>query len=210
MMTEKRDPSVWMKPVEGKPNTYITINTGRTRDVEMKPFFAFYDRRYSVYWDLFNDRGWKIKMEEYNAEKERINKLKEAEIDFVQPGEMQPERNHNFKGEKSSTGSFKERASRDSRGGWFSFDLKTVTNLPVAIVVDYWGGFPGAKTFDIFANDKLIATENITNKKDGKFISVQYDIPETISKGKSKLTVKFQAHPGNMAGPVFGVRTIRK
>ena len=210
MMTEKRDPSVWMKPVEGKPNTYITVNTGRTRDVEMKPFFAFYDRRYSVYWDLFNDRGWKTKMEEYNAEKERINKLKEAEIDFVQPGEMQPERNHNFKGEKSSPGSFKERASRDSRGGWFSFDLKTVTNLPVAIVVDYWGGFPGAKTFDIFANDKLIATENITNKKDGKFISVQYDIPETISMGKSKITVKFQAHPGNMAGPVFGVRTIRK
>ena len=24
----------------------------------------------------------------------------EAQIDFVQPGEMQPERNHNFKGEK--------------------------------------------------------------------------------------------------------------
>jgi hypothetical protein len=123
---------------------------------------------------------------------------------------MQPERNHNFKGVKSSVGSFKERASRDSRDGWFSFDLKTIADSPVALVVDYWGGFPGAKTFDILVNNKIIATENISNKKDGQFISVQYDIPEVLSRGRSKMTIRFQAHEGNMAGPVFGVRTVRK
>jgi hypothetical protein len=77
-------------------------------------------------------------------------------------------------------------------------------------VVDYWGGFPVAKTFDILVNDKIIATENISNKKDGQFISELYDIPKEILKGKSRITVKFKAHQGNMAGPVFGVRTIRK
>jgi DUF1680 family protein len=54
MMTGKRDPSTWMKPVEGKPNTFITINTSRPREVEMKPFYTIYNRRYSIYWDLFN------------------------------------------------------------------------------------------------------------------------------------------------------------
>jgi DUF1680 family protein len=54
MMTDKRDPSTWMKPVEGKPNTFITVNTGRPRDVELRPFYAIYNRRYSIYWDLFN------------------------------------------------------------------------------------------------------------------------------------------------------------
>ena len=210
MMTVKRDPSTWMKPVKGKPNTFMTINTGRPRDVELKPFYATYSRRYSIYWDLFNEKEWEARKAEYNAEQERIKRLKEAEIDFVQPGEMQPERNHNFKGEKSSSGSFKERASRDSRGGWFSFDLKTVANSPAALIVDYWGGFPGAKTFDILVNNKIIATENISNKKEGQFISVQYDIPEECLKGRSKVTIKFWAQPGNMAGPVFGVRTIRK
>jgi hypothetical protein len=77
-------------------------------------------------------------------------------------------------------------------------------------VVDYWGGFPGAKTFDILANNKIIATENISNKKEGQFISVQYDIPEELVKGRSKITIRFQAQPNNMAGPVFGVRIIRK
>ena len=52
MMTDKRDPSAWMKPVEKKPNTFITVNTGRPRDVELKPFYVTYNRRYSIYWDL--------------------------------------------------------------------------------------------------------------------------------------------------------------
>jgi hypothetical protein len=210
MMTEKRDPASWIKPVEGKPNTFITFNTGRPRDVELKPFYSIYNRRYSVYWDLFNENEWNARKTAYSAELERIKKIKEAEIDFVQPGEMQPERNHNFRGEKSSAGTYKERGNRDSRGGWFSFDLKSLKDAPVALVVDYWGGFPGAKTFDILVNNKIIATENISNKKDGAFISIQYDIPKELIMNRSKITVMFKAHPGNMAGPVFGVRTIRK
>ncbi len=210
LMTENRDPSAWMKPVEGKPNTFTTVNTGRPRDVEMKPFYATYNRRYSIYWDLFNEEGWKTKQEVYNAELERIKKLKEAEIDFVQAGEMQPERNHGFKGEKTSPGSYKERANRESRDGWFSYDLKIKPDAPIALVVDYWGGFPGAKTFDILIDNKIVATENISGKKEGSFLTIQYNIPEEISKGRSKVTVKFQAHTGNTAGPVFGVTTIRK
>jgi len=210
LMTENRDPSSWMKPVEGKPNTFLTINTGRPRDIEMKPFYSIYNRRYSIYWDLFSEEQWKTREIEYATEKELLIKRKEAEIDFVQTGEMQPERNHNFKGEKTTPGSFKERPNRESRGGWFSYDLKVNPDAANILLVDYWGGFPGAKTFDIIVNNKIIATENITNKKDGQFISVQYDIPEEISRGRSKINVKFQAHEANMAGPVFGVRTIRK
>jgi hypothetical protein len=210
MMTGNRDPSSWIKPVEGKPNTFKTVNTGRPHDVEMKPFYTIFNRRYSIYWDLFNEERWKTRQEEYISEQENIKKLEAAEIDFVQPGEMQPERKHNFKGEKTSPGSFKERANRESRGGWFSFDLKVIPDAANAIVIDYWGGFPGAKTFDILVNSKVIATENITNKKEGQFFSIQYDIPEEISRGRFKITVKFRAHPGNMAGPVFGIRTIRK
>jgi uncharacterized protein len=210
MMTEKRDPSSWMKPVEGEINTFMTVNTGRPRDVEMRPLYTFYDRRYSVYWDMFTEAGWNTRQADYQASLEQIKKIKEATIDFVSPGEMQPERDHSFRGDKTTPGSFKDRANRESRGGWFSFNMKVKGNIPNALAVEYWGGFPGAKTFDILVNDKLIATENISNKKDGQFITVQYDIPQDMTKGKSKVTVKFQAHQNNMAGPVFGIRTIKK
>jgi DUF1680 family protein len=80
MMTENRDPSVWMKPVEGEKNTFITVNTGRPRDVELKPFYATYNRRYSIYWDLLNEQEWEAKKTDYKAEQERIKVLKAAEI----------------------------------------------------------------------------------------------------------------------------------
>jgi uncharacterized protein len=209
MMTEKRDPASWMKPVEGKINTFLTVNTGRPRDVEMRPLYTFYDRRYSVYWDMFTEAGWNARQADYQASLEQMKRIKEATIDFVRTGEMQPERDHNFRGDRTTPGSFKERANRESRGGWFSFDMKVKGNIPNALAVEYWGGFPGAKTFDLLVNDKVIATENITNKKDGQFVTIQYDIPQAITNGKSKVNVKFQAHQNNMAGPVFGIRTIK-
>jgi DUF1680 family protein len=61
LVTENRDPLSWMKPVEGKPNTFITVSTGRPHDLEMKPFYSVYDRRYSVYWDFFDKAGWKAR-----------------------------------------------------------------------------------------------------------------------------------------------------
>jgi len=210
LMTDKRNPSEWMEPVKDKTNTFITNGVGRPRDVEMKPFYTFYDRRYTIYWDMFTESAWKTRETEYFAEQERKKKIREAQLDFVPPGEMQPERDHNFKGERTSPGSFKERANRESRGGWFSYDLKSNADVPVALVVDYWGGFPGAKTFDILINDKVLATENISDKKDGQFITIQYDIPEEFSRGRFKLNVKFKAHENNMAGPVFGVRIIKR
>jgi uncharacterized protein len=210
LMTENRDPSKWTEPVKDRTNVFVTRGVGRPRDIELRPFYTFYDRRYTIYWDMFTEPAWKIRETEYIAGQEKLKRIKEAEIDFVQPGEMQPERNHNFRGEKTSSGSFKERTNRESRGGWFSFDMKSNPDGKVALIVDYWGGFPGAKTFDILVNDIIIATENISNKEDGRFISVRYDIPEEISGGKARLNVKFKARENNMAGPVFGIRLIKR
>ncbi len=209
ILTDNRDPQNWMKPVEERINTFATVNTGRPRDIVMTPFYKIHDKRYSVYWDLFSEAKWEERQKQYQSEKERMVKLKEAEIDFVQPGEMQPERNHGFMGDKTAVWSFKERPFREARGGWFSFEMKVDPAVKNALVVEYWGGFPGAKTFDILVNDKLIATENITNKKEGQFIMVQYSLAEDITRGRKGITVKFLAHPNNTAGPVFSIRTIK-
>ncbi|OFX42622.1 MAG: hypothetical protein A2X03_05140 [Bacteroidetes bacterium GWA2_40_15] len=57
---------------------------------------------------------------------------------------------------------------------------------------------------------QIRATENITNRKEGQFIDITYDIPEDISRGRNKISIRFQAHHSNTAGPVFGIRTIKK
>jgi hypothetical protein len=35
-------------------------------------------------------------------------------------------------------------------------------------------------------------------------------LPESLTQGRGKVTVKFQAQPGNFAGGVFGVRVVRR
>lgn len=209
-VTGEQNPELWTVPLAGRVNTFRTRNTGRPRDIELRPFYQVHQRRYSVYFDLFTEGGWKDRQEAYRAEAERRRRLEEMTVDFVQPGEMQPERDHNFQGERTEPGSLKGRASRESRQGWFSFDLTVLRGQPMALVVEYWGGFPGAKTFDILVDGQPVATENISNKQDGQFILVQYDIPDALTVSKQKVTVKFQARPGNMAGPVFGVRIIKR
>jgi hypothetical protein len=41
-----------------------------------------------------------------------------------------------------------------------------------------------------------------------RFHDVTHSIPESLTRGKDKVTVRFQAHPGGWAGGLFGVRTV--
>jgi hypothetical protein len=210
LMTENRNPDSWIQA--GKEiNTFRISGVGNPRDFTLKPFYATHDRRYSVYWDMFNEKEWQARQDEYEAEKARKIKLEKMTYDFLQLGEMQPERNHSFHGENTEVLEHKSRKGRvANRGGSFSFEMKVMKGQPMALVVEYWGGFTGSKTFDILVNDQIIATENISGKADGQFIDVQYTIPDEISLINSRIKVDFIPHSGHRAGPVFNVRTIKR
>lgn len=211
IMTENRNPNNWLKPIEGKTNTFETQNVGRPREIEFKPFYATHNRSYSVYFDMFSEKGWEDHQQEYLQKLELKKQLEATTIDFFQPGEMQPEREHNFKDSKTWTGENKNRKFREvDRGGWFSCEMKVNKNEAADLVVEYWGGYTGSKTFDILVNDVTIATENISNKKPGEFFDMVYEIPQNVLAGKYNITVKFLPHDGHRAGPVFGVRTVKR
>jgi DUF1680 family protein len=210
LMSEERNPEQWLESVENQVNTFQTKGVGKPRDVVFKPFYQVHDRRYSVYFDLFNEESWAAHQADYHAELERKKALEAKTYDGFQPGEMQPERNHHFQGDKLNIREdFKGRKARGAeRGGWLSFEMEVDPENPMSLVIEYWGGFTGSKTFDILIDGKKIATENISGKKDGQFIDVYYPIPPELSKGKEKITVKFAPHTGHRAGPFFYARTV--
>ncbi len=209
-MTENRNLANWTEAISGQANAFQTVDVGKPRDVEFKPFYQTHERRYSIYWDMFSEEAWKEFQAEYQAQLERRKKLEEMTVDFIQPGEMQHERDHNFQGERTRAGEFKNKKNRQSRDGLFSFDMKVLKGQPMGLVVDYWGGFPGSRTFDILIDGELLATENISDRNNGQFMDVSYEIPEEMTYDKQKITVKFQAHEGHIAGPVFGVRIVKR
>ena len=66
------------------------------------------------------------------------------------------------------------------------------------------------RVFYIFIDNVKIATEDINKYKASKFYDISYAIPAELTKGKEKVTVKFQAQPGNNVGPVYGgIRIMR-
>ena len=211
LLTQNRDPSAWMESFAGEPNSFITKQVGRPRDVMLKPFYRMHERRYSVYWDILYEEKWTAREQEMRVRREQKKKIEEMTIDLVQMGDSLDERDHKYQGEKTWTREFKGRKLREAdRSGWFSVDLDVYKGQPMALVVEYWGGFPGSRTFDILLDGGLLATENTSNKADGQFIFEQYKIPDELTVDKTTITVTFKPHDGHRAGPVFTVRTVRR
>jgi hypothetical protein len=196
--------------VAGKPLSFRTDGVGRPNDVDLRPFFAAYNRRDSVYWDVFTEPGWKIRQQEYEAEQQRLKELEANSVDIFAIGEMQAERDHNLQSEKSGPGEFGGRKLRHAwDGGWFSFEVAVPTNAPADLVITYWGSETGERKFDLLVEGEKIATTSLHQDQPEQFWDKAYVLPEMLTKGKKKVTVKFQAHPGNYAGGVFGVRVVK-
>ena len=206
-IADKKNIDEWMVPDKNQVNTFKTIDIGRPKDVILKPFYKTHDIRYTIYWDVFTEEKWEQTQMDYQLEQENKKKMQALTIDFFQPGEMQPERDHNFKENRSWVGEHKGRKFRESNDYMYC-ELKTDKQTEVSILVDYWGGFPGSKTFDILVDSVLVKTENISNLNDGKFITRQYKVPANMLEDKNMISLVFKAHDGHRAGPLFGVRTI--
>ena len=203
--------SNWITPAPERPVTFRTVNAAKPRDVMVYPFYRMHNKRYAVYWDVLGEREWRERVTKYNDELERARKLEAITVDFVQPGDAERERVHNMQGERMDAGEHSGRKWRHARdGGWVSFDLKVPPDQAVALVCSYWGSETGPRTFDIFADGIKIGTQSLGNDKPGEFFEITYVIPEEVTRGKSKITLRFQPHPGNTAGGFYGVRVIRK
>ncbi len=73
-----------------------------------------------------------------------------------------------------------------------------------------YSGNDAGRTFDIFANDELIATQDLVAEKPGEFVEKLYAIPATVlaSASDGRVTIKFVAKV-QLAGGVFDVRLLR-
>jgi uncharacterized protein len=212
LVTENTSFANWIKPAaNSEPATFRTVGVGRPRDVTLSPFYRLHHRRYVVYWDRFSPQQWAVRETDYRSELERARRLEAMTVDFVQPGEMQPERDHNMQGERIETGEHLGRKWRHALdGGWISFELKVLPDQPVSLVSTYWGGETGARRFDVMVDGVKIAAQTLRNDKPGQFFDQTYEIPTELTRNKTQITLRFQAMPGNMAGGFYGLRVIRR
>jgi DUF1680 family protein len=209
LMTGDRQVTEWVKPAAGSV-TFRTASAGRPNEFTLYPFYRMHHKRYAVYWDLLNDQQWVDREADYKKERERLRKLEALTIDFVQPGDAKLEGEHNLQGNLMDAGENQGRKWRHARvDGWLSFDMKILPDAPVSIVCSFWGSETGPRTFGVYVDGIKVATQSLQNDKPGEFFDVTYALPQEVTRGKNKITIRFSGEPGNMAGGFYGVRIIR-
>jgi hypothetical protein len=204
----ERPVAEWLKPVPESPGRFRTVGVGRYREVDFVPFYRLHRRTYGIYWDLFTPDEWDKKAAEIAAAEVRQRQLEAATVGFVQPGEMQAERDANMQGESTEPARLEGRAGR--RGSkWFSFDLAVDAAHPLALIVTYNQDEWQERTFEILVDGVRIAEQTIRRRGPLKFFEAEYAVPAELARDKRKVTVKFQATQGNEIGAVYGLRMIR-
>jgi hypothetical protein len=202
-----------IKPVAGKPMTFTAqdlIRPDKFDSLELIPFFRVHDARYMLYWRTVTpQQAEQVIAEMETRERESIT-LATRTVDQVTPGEQQPEVEHNFRGENSESGVNRDRPWRDARnGGWFSYEMSVDSNAPMTLRCTYWGGDGQNRNFDILIGGERIATQRLEAEQPDRFFDKDYPIPPALTRGRTKVTVRFQAHPGNTAGGIYGVWMMR-
>lgn len=198
----------WIKPQGTGGNTFVAMADGKA--MVLLPLYKVVDERYAVYWNFFSQNEWQKQQQVFEAERKAEEELERRTLDLMRIGEMQPERDHNFRGERTNTGEVDGIRWRDAvNGGWFSFTLNTKSAAEATLQCTYWGGDGSGREFDILVDGDKIATERLKVQSKPGAYTIDYPVPSALLKGKQQVTVRFQALPGKTAGGLFGCRLLK-
>ncbi len=164
-----------------------------------------------MYFDRFDEAGWRALEAEYRAEEERQRDLEARTLDYVRIGEMQPERDHQLKSERNDVREANGRGFRTPlAGGWFEFTMKVDPQSPVDLVMTYWGSDRSEPEFEILVDGAKLVTETLPDRQPNRFFDQVRSIPAEMTNGKQQVTIKVQAIQGKAAAAVAGARTVRR
>ncbi|HOQ05311.1 MAG TPA: glycoside hydrolase family 127 protein [Anaerohalosphaeraceae bacterium] len=173
----------------------------------LMPFFRLHEQRYQMYWELTTAERVAARREKLAAQERARQAREEATLDWVAPGEQQPETEHDLQGEGLETGIHNGRRWR--HGSWIQYTLDPRGAQEVILSVTYSGDDRG-REFDILVNGTVIATQQLTGEKPNHFIEKRYPIPAEILRAAAgkRLTVRFAAKRW-LAGGLYDVRLLR-
>jgi DUF1680 family protein len=182
-------------------------------DVPLVPFYRADDRTYTIYFDVLTATEFDARVVALGAERERIRKLEAATTAYIQPGDPS-EAAANFQTDQPTTRGPARTNGRGSRGGagWFSYDAAVDPAASMSLVVTYLnelGLQPVTGDFSIQVDGTTVARFE-SNLAASGFYDATYAVPQNLTRGKAKVSVRFQADsPNGRIAPVFGVRLIK-
>lgn len=195
------------KPVKGQPLTFTApglVQGKGAPSIRFIPFFRLHDSRYMLYWQQTTPANLALmRAATAKAEAERLA-LDARTIDQVAPGEQQPESDHSFKGEGADAGINNGRHWRHAKG-WFSYELNDREQQAKILRLAFSPADAGRK-FDIVINGQLLQTVELAREPGDAIYTRDFTLPAGLG---TKISVKFVAQPGSIAGGLYGLRLLK-
>lgn len=208
-VSEEKSMTNYIKKTSNNPLEFVTVAPGGPDAVSMIPFYKVYDQFQTVYWDVYSPADWKKVEAARNAELQRIAELDRRTLDFIELGEMQPERDHQFDGEDTRYGEGYLRKYRFAyEKGWFAFNMKCGSDKPAQLLLTYYGGDTRKFTFDIVIGDWVQSVS--LRETEHKFIEHVIDLPLEVTQGKESIRVMFRADSQNRVSNIYDCRLMTK
>ncbi|HMC54000.1 MAG TPA: beta-L-arabinofuranosidase domain-containing protein [Gemmatimonadaceae bacterium] len=181
-------------------------------DVSLTPFYRTHGRTYSVYFDVLTESQLDARVAAATAERERVRRMEAATLAVVQPGDTAAEQQFGYRSDPADR-PVNRRERRPARGGtgWFSYDVPVDPNADAALVVTYLNdvGLPMLADFDIQVDGTRVA-HYAPNANAASWWDASYDVPSSLTRGKSRVTVRFQAGRDGRILPVYGLRVVKR
>ncbi|WP_431292606.1 beta-L-arabinofuranosidase domain-containing protein [Pedobacter sp. P26] len=177
----------------------------------LEPFYKIHDSRYMMYWMTLNEDQYKNYLDSLQALEKGKLLLEKRTVDFVAPGEQQPEVDHQLLQTGSQTGTFSDQFWRSANnGGYFSYLLETTGETELKISLKYWGAEWGKKVFDIYIDDKkLLTLDNSEKWNTSEFKTEEYAIPRELLSGKKNIRLRIQTSQGNTSSAIYYIRLLK-
>jgi hypothetical protein len=208
VLVSSGDPEKQVIQISDHPHRFQLNNSGDAGVLYLMPYYENQGVQ-AVYLESFSMDEWKSSKDDWLLKKDKEQYLAKSTIDQMRFGEMQPERDHQFDGEKAIVGERLGKKIREtSANGWIEFNMTVKPHEGQILMASFYGNV-GSRAFSIFVDGKYLTTEIIHWMGD-RFVEKSYPIPVDMTKGKEVVRIRFQAKDDGMVPPVTEVRTMKE
>ena len=198
----------WLDPVEGEAGVY-TAGLANGETVTLQPFYTLHDHRYSIYFDLLSEDAWAKRQAEHEAEEAQRRRIEARTIAYVQLGQMQPERDYNFRDDPANpTEPFRDHGEPGRRGGkWLAIDvpLEGVSASKISVIMD---GRSPAENLIVTADDRRLEDPEREAAEGSSVATLSYPLPDPAA--GDLMTIQIRVPDGDALPAIYGIRVLRK
>jgi len=186
-------------------NAKQAIYQPKYQSLKLVPFYTLAEKRYVVYFPYSSTEDLPARAKAIKVAEEAKMEMEQKTVDLINTGEQQPESDHNFKGEQTDNGTYRERHFRNGKG-WFSYVLRNQDLSADKLSLTYFGKEKN-RNFSILINGVIVENVKLDGSRGDVFYTAQYNIPKALL--KANLEVKFVAEKGSAIANIYEVRLMK-